>query len=155
MKIPPVHCLLALICFPAALALQAAPLSIPAQTAYSVPDAGALRIRDDRPVPLWQDPAQSAIWFGQFKKTGQLNARLKVSLPPGRTAKLRLTLGGRAAEAVVSGQADPVSVDFGSFTLTEAGWQRVVLEHLQPSGEKGGTILSLELDGPAMGAGAF
>jgi hypothetical protein len=114
MKIPPSPCLLALACFPAMLPLEAAPLSIPAQTAYSVPDAGALRIRDDRGIPLWQDPAQSAVWFGQFQKTGALTARLKISLPPGRTAKLRLTLGGRAAEALVSDRIRLAAGDTGA-----------------------------------------
>lgn len=51
--------------------------------------------------------------------------------------------------------ADPVAVDFGNFTLAEAGGQRVVPGHLQPSGEKGGTILALELDCPALEGAHF
>ncbi|MDB6070726.1 MAG: hypothetical protein JWL81_1897 [Verrucomicrobiales bacterium] len=127
----------------------AAPLTVPASTAYSVPNPEGLRIREDRGIGNWQDPAQSAVWYGQFKSAGDITAKIKVSLAKNRTAKFKLTLAGKSAEATASGGDEPVDVDFGSFAIPAAGYQRLILENLNPPGQPAGNILALELDGPA------
>lgn len=136
--------------FLTSLSLLAAPLSIPGSTAYSVPDPQGLRMREDRGIANWTNTTQSAVWFGQFKKTGEITARLKVSLMPGRTAQLRLTIGNHSSTVTLHGQTELLDLDFGKFTISEPGYQRITLANLTTDGGTAGNVLSLELDGPAM-----
>lgn len=136
-------------------AAGAAPLSVPGSTAYSVPDAEGLRISAQRGIANWQDPTQSAVWYGKFSQAGEIKARIKVSLSKGRTAKFKLTIGGKSAEAQTTGTDDLVDVDFGAFTIPAAGYQKLVLENLNAPGQGAGNVMSLELDGAAMEGAHF
>ena len=135
--------------------LQAAPLTIPGSTAYSVPDARALHIDDPRGVLGWQDPSQRVVWYGYFKTAGSVRAKLEVILPARNTSRLQLTAGGQSREVTVTGAAEPVLADFGGFPLTAPGYQSFVLGNLNAAGAAAGQIEMLELDGPAMEGAHF
>jgi len=135
--------------------LKAAPLSVPGCTAYSGPDPQALRMDDARGVLHWTDPAQSVVWFGQFKSPGSLTARVKITLPAGRTSHLKLTVGGTFHQKTITGADGVQEVDFGEYSLSAPGFQRFVLENLNAAGGPAGEIASLELDGPALDGAHF
>ena len=132
--------------------LQAAELRIPAFTAYTLPDPEAARISERRGVTRWTDPAISVNWYGLFRQTGAVQAKVALRLPEGAISKLRLTVAGASREASVqgAGEATPVTADFGSFNLPQAEYQRFALESLNRRGEPFGDLEALELAGPAV-----
>lgn len=136
--------------FVLACPVLAAALTIPGSTAYSEPDAGALRMDKARGVLGWQDPAQRVVWYGLFKTGGAVQAKVLLELPAGSSSRLKLTAGGQSREVMVAGAAEPVTADFGGFTLTAPGYAKFVLENLNAAGRPAGQIRALELDGAAM-----
>ena len=132
-----------------------APLLVPGSTAYSMPDPHGLQIGEADGVKDWRDPAPRVVWFGRFSTTGWLTAKLKISLPEGRTSHLKLTIGDTVQARTIEGRTTPLDVDFGSFTLTDSGYQKLVLENLNAAGEPAGGIIALELDGPALEGAHF
>ena len=135
--------------------LEAAPLTIPGSTAYSIPEAGALRMSRDRGIVGWKDPAQGVVWYGLFKTAGEVSAKVNVNLPAESHSRLKLTVGGKSQELTVTGAALPGSADFGQFTLPAPGYHRFTLENLNPAGTPAGQISALELDGPALEGAHF
>ena len=137
--------------------LDAAELRVPAFTAYTLPDADGARISKRNGVTRWADPAQSVNWYGQFKQTGDLTAKLLLRLPPGAKSKLRLTVAGQSREVTVQGAGNdtPVSADFGTFHLAQAGYQRFALASLNEKGRPFGDLDALLLDGPALAEAHF
>lgn len=127
-------------------------LRVPAFTAYTLPDADAARISERRGVTRWTDPRVSVNWYGQFKNTGALSAKVLVRLPKDRVAKFRFTCAGTSKEAQTTGQGaeQAVAVDFGEFALSATGYQRLQLETRQSRGEEFGDVEALLLDGPAV-----
>ena len=157
-KSPMISCLKIVVILSLSLlpwSLEAAPLTIPGSTAYSIPEAGALRMSRDRGVVGWKDPAQSVVWYGLFKTAGEVSAKVKVNLPAESHSRLKLTVGGKSQELTVTGAALPGSADFGQFTLTSPGYHRFILENLNPAGTPAGQITALELDGPALEGAHF
>lgn len=132
-----------------ALAAVGAPLEIPGFTAYTLPDPDGARISEARGVSHWNKPGQSVNWYGDFKKTGDITAKVALRLTEGATSKLRLTVDGASREAEVKGGADGATADFGSFKIAKPGHHRIALESLNPAGMQAGDIVSLHLDGPA------
>lgn len=126
-----------------------AELTIPALTAYGVPDANAIRMNKTRGVVDWKDPAQKVVWYGEFKKAGEVTAAVSVKLPKAAVSKLKLTLGGKSSEVTVNGTDEPQVVKFGNFTLAKPGYAPIELSSLNAAGTSAGDILSLQLDGPA------
>jgi hypothetical protein len=51
-----------------------AELTIPAFTAYTLPNPDAARISEQSGVTRWTDPETTVNWFGQLNATGALNA---------------------------------------------------------------------------------
>ncbi len=127
----------------------AAELKIPAFTAYTLPDANGARISERGGVRNWTDPGLSVNWYGQINAPGSLSAKLTLRLPEGADSKLKLTVAGTSREVTASGGKDPVTVDFGSFEVGQAGYQRFQLESLNPKGRPAGDLEALLLDGPA------
>ncbi len=124
-----------------------AELRVPGSTAYGAPDPDALRVSKSRGVVDWRNPKQSVLWFGEFKKTGNLEVSLAVTLPekaPATPPVFKLTLAGKSAEATATGTGKTV-LKFGSFDIAKAGYQQFTLESANPAGD----IESLVLDGPA------
>ncbi len=144
----------------AATPSPAAPLRVPAFTAYTLPepDRGA-RISERSGVSRWADPGTSINWYGQFAEPGALTVQVQLRLPREARSRLQLTLAGHSREVVVTGTGEdapvPVTADFGEFAIPAAGYQRLALNSLNPSGQPSGDLEALLLDGPAVTQAQF
>jgi hypothetical protein len=133
-----------------ALSVSAAPLRIPAFTAYLAPHPEGAEVSERSGITGWNDPTLKVEWFGEIKTTGKLDAALALRLPKGEHSKLRLTVAGQSREITATGAGeDLVTVNFGSFDLVKAGYQRFTLESLNAAGKSAGDLDALILDGPA------
>jgi hypothetical protein len=129
-------------------------LRIPASTAYLDPEVEGARV-GRRGITSWNDPALKVLWFGEFKQTGPINCALSLRLPSGAESKLRLSLGGQSREATVQGSETNVLVTFGSFNLQSTGYQKFILESLNPQGRTFGDPQQLILEGAAIANAHF
>ncbi len=133
----------------ATLAAQAE-LRVPAFTAYLDPDSRGTSISEKSGLTKWTDPKVKVLWFGEIKTPGKLDCSLTLRLPAGTSSRLRLTVAGQSREVVAQGiGTNAVAVAFGSFEIKQAGYQRFTLESLNASGQPGGDLDTLILDGPA------
>ncbi len=133
-----------------------AQLRVPAFTAYLDPIPGGASVSETSGIRGWTDPKTRALWFGEIKTPGKLDCSLELRLPADATSKLRLTVAGQSHEATAVGAStNSVMVDFGSFALKEAGYQKFALESLNPIGQSAGDIDALVLDGPATAGAHF
>jgi len=131
-------------------AASAAELRIPAFTAYLDPDVRGARVSPRSGITGWNDPELKVLWFGKIKVPGKLDCSVALWLPTDATSELRLTVAGQSHQAFVKGAGpDLVTADFGSFDITEAGYQRFTLESLNRKGQLSGDLDALLLDGPA------
>lgn len=135
----------------------AAELTVPAFTAYTLPNADAARISPRGGVTRWTDPNQTINWYGQFAQTGAVTARLVVRLPAGTESRLELAVGPEVRQSVArgAGPESPATVDFGAFQIPRPGYQRFTLRSLNAPGQPFGDLDSLRLDGPAMEGAHF
>ncbi len=132
-----------------ALCQAQAQLRVPAFTAYLEPNPEGASVSRSG-VSDWTDPSLKVLWFGEIKAPGKLSCSLELRLPAGAESKLRLGVAGTFREASVKGLGDDlVKVDFGSFDVPSAGYQRFTLESLNASGRDAGHLETLVLDGPA------
>ncbi len=133
-----------------ASAASGAELRVPGFTAYLDPDGRGARISQRSGISGWTDPATKVLWFGEIKTPGKLDCSLILRLPADTTSKLRLTIAGQSHETTMTGTgASSVAANFGSFDIAQAGYQRFVLESLNPPGQRCGDIDALVLNGPA------
>src|SRR5580693_6606174 len=126
-----------------------AQLRVPAFTAYieSNPDGASV---SHSGISDWTDPSLKVLWFGEIKNPGKLDCSLELRLPAGVESKLRLSVAGKSREVAAKGMGDDlVKVDFGSFDVLTAGYQRFTLESLNSSGRDAANIQTFLLDGPA------
>jgi hypothetical protein len=138
-------------------AWSAAELRVPAFTAYTLPDAEGARVSQRGGITHWTDPALTVNWYGQFKQTGEITAKVVLRLPAGAESKLKLTVAGQSREITVK-EADadvPATADFGRFSIDKAGYQRFALESLNAKGQPFGDLEALLLDGPAVEGAHF
>ena len=140
---------LLLAAFAGCVATANAELRIPAFTAYLDPNPDGARVSQRGGVTRWTDPAIKVLWFGQFQQAGELQADVSLSLPEGKTSKLRLSVAGQAREVTVTGAATNVLAKFGTFAIKTNGYVRFALESLNPAGQSAGDLDALLLDGPA------
>jgi len=132
------------------IAAPAAELHIPAFTAYLDPDVRGARVSPRSGITRWDDPELKVLWFGEIKIPGKLDCSVALRLPTDATSKLELTVAGQSHQALVNGAGpDLVTADFGSFDITEAGYQRFTLESLNSQGQPSGDLDALLLNGPA------
>ncbi len=133
-----------------ALTVSAAPLRIPAFSAYLDPNPEGAEVSQQSGITDWKDPALKVSWFGEIKTPGKLDAALALRLPKGEQSKLRLTVAGQSREITATGAGeDLVTVSFGSFDLAKPGYQRFMLESLNAAGKYTGDLDALLLDGSA------
>src|SRR5580700_10093183 len=112
-----------------AMCAAQAQLRVPAFTAYLDPDPDGARVSQRSGVSNWKDPSLKVLWFGEIKNPGKLMCSLELRLPEGAESKLRLTVAGKSSDAAVKGMGDGVAkVDFGSFDVPTAAYQRFTLE---------------------------
>ena len=133
-----------------------APLRVPAFTAYIEPAPDGAHVSQHSGVTDWTDPALKVVWIGDIKNPGSLTCSLELSLPSGAETKLRLTVAGKSREAIAKGSgSDSMKLDFGSFNISTAGYQRFTLESLNAPGQAAGDLKALWLDGPAAAGAHF
>jgi hypothetical protein len=131
----------------AALA-SAAPLRVPAHTAYLSPNARGARVSANTGISRWQDPNLKVLWFGEIKSPTTIQASVELRLPENSSSSLRLTVAGQSHNARIQGAGnEPVTAKFGEFKITEPGYQRFTLESLNSSGQPFGDVSTLILDG--------
>lgn len=137
--------------------MPAAELRVPAFTAYTLPDADGAQISQRSGVTRWTDPALTVNWYGQFKQTGEVVAKVVLRLPQDAESKLKLSLASQSREAVVKGKGNdtPVTADFGRFNVGKAGYQRFALASLNEKGQPFGDLDALLLDGPSVEGAHF
>jgi hypothetical protein len=143
------------LCFFALCRVQAE-LRVPAFTAYLDPDPEGARVSPRSGISEWTDPAVKVLWFGEIKSPGKLGCALELRLPAGAETKLRLTVAGKSQEVAAKGKGDDlVEVDFGSFEIPAAGYQKFALESLNARGRDAGNLQALVLSGPAAAEAHF
>jgi hypothetical protein len=131
-------------------------LRVPAFTAYLEPDPDGARVSRRSGISDWTNPLIKVLWFGEFTNVGKLECSLLLRLPVGAESKLRLSVPGSSREAAAKGTGDEtVKVDFGSFDISAAGYQRFMLESLNAPGQDAGRLDALVLDGPAAAGAHF
>ena len=138
--------------------LGAAELRVPAYTAYVEPDPRGARVAEATGVTGWTDPAQRVVWCGEFRQAGELRVALALRLPAGVSPQLRLTLAGETHAATLRDDAPAGGagrVDFGTWRLPAAGYQRLVLESHHAPGAPAGDLTALLLEGPATAGAHF
>jgi len=144
---------LAMLADPISLALpslSAAELKVPAFTAYFDLQPEGVRISQRSGISGWTDPAVKIMWFGELRQTGALVCAVSLKLPAGGESKLRLTVGGTSREASAKGEASSAAtISFGGFEIAQPGYQKFLLETLNPKGTAAGEISELVLNGPA------
>ncbi len=140
-----------------AVIAPAAELRVPAFTAYTLPDAEGARISQRDGVTRWTDPALSVNWYGQFKQTGEVTAKLTLRLPKDTESKLKLSVANQSREVTVKGAGTdtPVTADLGTYKIATAGYQRFALESRNARGQPFGDLEALLLDGPAVEGAHF
>ena len=133
-----------------ALTVSAAPIRIPAFSAYLDPNPEGAEVSQQSGITGWTDPTLKVEWFGEIKTTGKLDAALALRLPKGEQSKLRLTVAGQSHDTTAIGAGeDLTTANFGSFDLAKTGYQRFTLESLNAAGKPAGDLDALLLDGPA------
>jgi hypothetical protein len=148
------HIIVAL--FLSVLCCARAQLRVPAFTAYLEPDPEGARVSPRSGVSGWTNPSLKALWFGDLESAGKLDCALELRLPAGAETKLRLTVAGNSREGATKGAGDDlVRVNFGSFDIPAAGYQKFALESLNAPGQDAGDLQALVLDGPAAAGARF
>lgn len=127
------------------------PLRIPANTAYSLPNPEGIQMGKSG-TRNWRGGSQRLVWYVAFAEPGELRARILVRIPEGSKSRFRLGVADAGHEA--EGMAQPgkeVSVlEFGPYTITNAGYQALTLTALNGEDRFNGEIQTLELEGPAI-----
>lgn len=141
--------LLTAVCTLATALFAVAELRVPAFTAYSSPNANALRIGAPTGVTGWTDPSQQVQWFGEIKNPGALTASVVLRLPKGQRSTLQLTVGEQSHEAVAEGGDGEVTLSFSSYEVARPGYVRFSLVSKNAPNTPAGDIVVLVLDGPA------
>ena len=125
-------------------------LRVPAFTAFAEPDPEALEFSEQNGITGWTDAKTSVVWYGDVKTTGRLDLALSLRLPEGGVSNLQLTVDKqRLAATVHGGGAKPVTVSFGSVTISSPGLYTFTLTGLSRNGPTFGNIDALLLSGPA------
>jgi hypothetical protein len=125
-----------------------AELRVPAFTAYVDPEVDGLRVSSRSGVIGWTDPRLRVLWFGEFKSTGRIDAKLELRLPAGKSSSLKLSTAGQSRQFTVNGASSNVVVEVGSYDLAAPGYVRFTLESMNPAGQPAGDVEALILDGP-------
>ncbi|MFM1941998.1 MAG: hypothetical protein RI897_980 [Verrucomicrobiota bacterium] len=129
----------------------ASDLTVPAYTAYTLPDPNGARISERSGLTRWNDPNLNVNWYGLFRQTGPLRAGITLRLPADSTSLLGLAIDGQTNRFSVTGKGseNPVTVECGEFSLTSTGYHRITLSSYNAPGTPPGDISALHLAGQA------
>lgn len=124
----------------------AAALRIPAFTAYIDPNPNGARVSTNG-ITNWRSATNQALWFGDIKTNGTIQAAVELRLAANTTSKLRLDVAGQSREVEVTGNGpDLVTARFGEFQIKEPGYQKFALSALNAA-PPFGDVVALLLDG--------
>ena len=137
-----------LVIAPLLIVAARAQMRIPAFTAYLEPDSGGAKVSKEG-ISGWTNPKITVSWFGEIKTPGKLAAAVALRLPKDKETRLRLIVGEQAREASARGTGEMQAVDFGEFSIANAGYARFQLASLNPAGVSAGDLDALVLNGPA------
>ncbi len=123
--------------------------AIPAFTAYSLPDANGLAISEKQQASrFW--PGNELIWYGQFKKTGDIQIAFSVRVPKGTKQSFQVRMGKQLKEIGLESKTDELQrLEVGSFSIPTPGYIAIGCLAKDESQLKGLVIHSLLLDGNA------
>ncbi len=126
-------------------------VTVPAFTAYMLPDPSAARISEESGVTDWDDPRQTVNWYGKFQTTGAVAAKVMLRVPEGGESRLQLSIGKTSREIKVKGlgSGTTIKAEFGEFEIPDVGYEKIELKSLNSEGHSAGDIESLVLEGPA------
>ncbi len=127
---------------------RAEEIRIPAFTGYVEPDAEAANVSEQDGITEWKDSKQKIAWYGKLS-AGDLTVSLTAVLPKSQRTTLRLTIGKQHKERPLEGTGEPQSLDFGTFSISKIGYQRIELQGIKKSGDTFGTLKALLLNGTA------
>lgn len=125
-------------------------LRVPAFTAYLSPDPNGARVSEKQGISHWTNPAERVLWYGEIKSPGKIECAISLRLTKGVESRLKLDVAGQTHTADVKSAGDElVTVKFGEFQISAAGYQKFSLQSLNPAGSPAGDLDALILNGPA------
>lgn len=115
--------------------------SIPAFTAYLLPNPDGARVSEKEGITRWQDKTQTIQWYGRFEGPGKLKVAVLMS-DIAEGAVFQLTIGdlsnaGKQGETIDG----KTRVDFGAFDIKKPGFVRL---ELKAAIEKATTIANVK-----------
>ncbi|HTI69930.1 MAG TPA: DUF3472 domain-containing protein, partial [Candidatus Limnocylindria bacterium] len=113
---------------------QAADIRLPSFTAYSDPRPGAIPVSETTGITGWKDASSKILWFADVGGTGSINVGVDLHSKSAKNVPLRLTVGTETHEAMAHGTSSDVqeTVSFGTYSITNHGYQRFSLELVSP-----------------------
>ena len=133
----------------------AAPLRIPANTAYTLPDPDAVRMGGNRPVAPFAEAGTQLVWYGRFATRGTLSAAVQLRSSGAAGRRLRLQVGGMVREAALPSDTGVVTVAFGDLTVPDSGFRALTLSTADGAPAPTLAVQALLLDGPATAGAHF
>lgn len=121
---------------------------VPGCAAYLEPDGKAAKVTADG-ISNWPADETRVLWFGEIRNPGELDCSVRLQLPTGDVARLRLTVEGVSHEVEVVGASNVLQASFGRFEIKQAGYVSFILESLGNVKAGVGNVLGLVLNGPA------
>jgi hypothetical protein len=157
-------------CVPCFAAAQGA-LRVPAWTAYLAPDADAVPVEEHPDVAPFHATGATLQWFGAFRRSGTLHARVELRVPSGERVTFTLRVaaepgGGLASDGLpawkdtetvvrsVEGRDTTVIVDFADVHIHAPGFTRFVLSAAGRGSSRVG-VATLILDGAILAQAHF
>ena len=137
-----------LLCLLTSVCAASAELTIPAMTAYSLPDPNVLRTKKADGSASWSGD-QKMLWYGEIKSAGEVSVAVKLQSPKDKPVKFKMTVAGTTHEAAAKGTGEAELVDFGKFKIAKPGYSAFELTATGNGNQPVGPILALQLDGPA------
>jgi hypothetical protein len=143
-----------LLCLALFTLTASAELVIPAMSAYSLPDAGALRTKEADGSARWKGE-QTVLWYGQMNATGELTVAVECSLPTGKAAEFQCKVGDKVQSATAKGTGSAETISFGKYTISKTGYVSFALKLVGGAAAEDVKVLALKLDGPATAGAHF
>lgn len=128
---------------------------VPSYTAYTLPDADAVRMSTTRAVQPFAKGGASLVWYGQFVARGALHVAVALQLPTPDTVRLRVTMGSEHRDVSVGGVGGDLRVKVGDFVVRDTGYQRITLSTTDGKPAPTVDVRALLLGGPAAASAHF
>lgn len=130
--------------------LQATSITLPAFTAYPVPNPDGARVTREGAITGWSSSETRIEWGGYFRKAGRIHISAQIDLPSEERASYELDCGRGVLAATAAGTGVTSTVDLGNLNIAKPGWQVFWLRGTTRTGSSFGTLQSLTLEGDAV-----